>query len=81
MLLMDNTPRWRLMRKLIHQDLTESVCDKEHSKLHEAESVQLLHDMLQSPDDWVLHLKRFSNSIIMSIGKCRSEVEQSSSEC
>ncbi|KAK4944566.1 hypothetical protein LTR10_016000 [Elasticomyces elasticus] len=67
MLMMDNTPRWRIMRRLIHQDLTESICDREHSKIHQAESVQLLHDVLQSPDEWVQHLKRFSNSIIMSI--------------
>ncbi|KIW98747.1 uncharacterized protein Z519_00410 [Cladophialophora bantiana CBS 173.52] len=67
MLMMDNTPRWRLMRKLIHQDLTESLCDREHSKLHQAESVQLLYDMLHNPDDWVFHLKRYSNSIIMCI--------------
>jgi len=77
MLLMDNTPRWRLMRKLIHQDLTESLCDREHSKLHQAESVQLLYDMLHNPDDWVFHLKRFSNSIIMSIGKCHSKANAS----
>ena len=70
MLMMDNTPRWRTMRRLIHQDLTESVCDREHSKIHQAESVQLLYDVLQSPDTWVQHLKRFSNSIIMTIGEC-----------
>lgn len=75
MLMMDNTPRWRLMRKLIHQDLTEGLCDREHSKIHQAESVQLLHDVLQAPDEWTQHLKRFSNSIIMSIGKCPDEIE------
>ncbi|KAK6383733.1 hypothetical protein LTS17_003025 [Exophiala oligosperma] len=67
MLMMDNTPRWRMMRRLIHQDLTEALCDREHSKIHQAESVQLLYDVLQSPDEWMQHLKRFSNSIIMSI--------------
>jgi cytochrome P450 family 619 len=70
MLMMDNTPRWRLMRKLIHQDLTESICDKEHVKIHQAESVQLLNDLLHEPKAWSLHLKRFSNSITMSISRC-----------
>lgn len=68
-LMMDNTPRWRLMRKLIHQDLTESLCDRVHSNLQQAESVQLLSDILENSEQWPTHLKRFSNSIIMSIGK------------
>lgn len=71
MLWMDNTPTWRTFRKLLHQDLTESLCNKEHVKLQQAEAVQLLHDMIQGPDHWVDHLKRFSNSIIMSIGMFR----------
>lgn len=69
MLLMDNTPTWRLYRKQIHQDLTETLCDKSHSKLQHSESVQMLHDMLDAPEHWIDHLKRFSNSVIMSIGK------------
>lgn len=69
MLWMDNTPAWRLMRKLIHQDLTESLCNREHSKIQQAEVTQMLFDMMQSPDEWSNHLKRFSNSVIMSIGK------------
>lgn len=68
MLWMDNTPAWRLFRKLIHQDLTESLCNRQHVKLQQAESVQLLHDMLVDTDNWANHLKRFSNSIIMSLG-------------
>jgi cytochrome P450 family 619 len=69
LLWMNNTPAWRLMRKQIHQDLTESLCNKEHSKIQQAETVQMLHDMLQQPDQWTNHLKRFSNSVILSIGR------------
>lgn len=69
MLWMDNTPTWRTFRKLLHQDLTETLCNKEHVKLQQAEAVQMLHDMMNDADQWVDHLKRFSNSIIMSIGK------------
>lgn len=29
----------------------------------------MLHDMLETPQHWANHLKRFSNSVIMSIGK------------
>lgn len=68
MLWMDNTPTWRTFRKLLHQDLTETLCNKEHVKLQQAEAVQMLHDMMNDADQWVDHLKRFSNSIIMSIG-------------
>lgn len=68
LLWMNNTPAWRLMRKLIHQDLTEKMCENDHHKIQQAESVQMLHDMLKSPDDWLRHLKRFSNSVITSIG-------------
>lgn len=69
MLLMDNTPTWRLFRKQIHQSLTESLCDKSHSKIQHAETVQMLHDMIEHPESWINHLKRFSNSVVMSIGK------------
>lgn len=71
LLWMNNTPAWRLMRKLIHQDLTEKMCENDHHKIQQAESVQMLHDMLKSPDDWMRHLKRFSNSVITSIGTYR----------
>jgi cytochrome P450 family 619 len=81
MLMMDNTPRWRLMRKLIYQDLTESICDREHVKLHQAESVQMLNDLMQSPESWALHLKRFSNSITMSISKFGPQRSVSTGMC
>lgn len=69
MLLMDNTPTWRLFRKQIHQNLTEALCDKSHSKIQHAETVQMLHDMMEHPESWTNHLKRFSNSVVMSIGR------------
>ncbi|EXJ74267.1 uncharacterized protein A1O5_02563 [Cladophialophora psammophila CBS 110553] len=66
-LLMNNTPTWRVMRKVIHQDFTEALCDKEHTKIQQSEMVQLLHDMLETPEDWGNHLKRTTNSIVMSV--------------
>ncbi|KAK5710470.1 hypothetical protein LTR15_012960 [Elasticomyces elasticus] len=67
LLFMQHSPAWRLMRKQLHQDLTESMCNTEHSKIQHAESVQMLHDMMHTPDDWKRHLSRFSNSIVLSI--------------
>lgn len=69
LLWMDNTSTWRQLRKLIHQDLTEALCEKEHTRIQHAETVQMLYDILNRPDDWTTHLKRFSNSVIMSIGE------------
>ncbi|KAK5460821.1 hypothetical protein LTS15_002884 [Exophiala xenobiotica] len=45
------------------------MCNKDHFKIHQAESVQMLHNMLQSPDEWMRHLKRFCNSIITTKGQ------------
>jgi hypothetical protein len=45
------------------------MCIKEHSKIQHAESVQMLHDMLMVPEEWKRHLSRYSNSVILSIGK------------
>jgi hypothetical protein len=59
------------MRKLIHQDLTESMCNKQHGRIQHAESVQMLKDMMETNavDQmvWKRHLSRFSNSVILSI--------------
>jgi cytochrome P450 len=71
-LLMSNSPTWRMMRKLIHQSLTESLCNNKHTKIQQAEATQMLHDMMQEPNQWPEHFKRFSNSVIMSIGKLKT---------
>ncbi|EMC98771.1 hypothetical protein BAUCODRAFT_120072 [Baudoinia panamericana UAMH 10762] len=67
LLWMDATPEWRLLRKLIHADLTEGKCKQLHAPLQHAESVQMLHDMLQTPSDWRRHIERFTNSIVLCI--------------
>ena len=68
-LMMDYDENWRVVRKLIHQTLMETRCDKEHYKLQEAEANQMLYDFMTKPEENMLHPKRFSNSITMSIGK------------
>ncbi|KAF5688731.1 cytochrome 98A9, partial [Fusarium globosum] len=42
LLWMDASPQWRDLRKLIHGDLTGSMCDGTHAPLQHAESVQML---------------------------------------
>lgn len=65
-LLMDYGAQWRGVRKLVHQHFMESVVEKEHVIVQEAEARQMLRDYLLNPDDHMLHPKRYSNSITMS---------------
>nr|AUZ97938.1 cytochrome P450 monooxygenase E [Aspergillus terreus] len=66
-LMMQYGETWRTMRKLIHQYLMESQCEKEHWKVQEAEAAQMLHDFLVDPENHMKHPKRYSNSITMSL--------------
>ncbi|KAM5434338.1 hypothetical protein McanMca71_005972 [Microsporum canis] len=59
--------RWRRGRKLYHQYFNESVCEKKHVLLQNAEAVQLLRDLHIQPDDFMNHCKRFTNSTTMSL--------------
>ena len=59
---------WRKFRKLIHQYFMESMCEKHHWQVQEAEAIQMVHDFLSQPEDHMLHPKRYSNSIINSLG-------------
>ena len=79
-LMMQYGPTWRTMRKLIHQTFMESRCDKEHWKVQEAEANQMIYDFLTRPKDNMLHPKRFSNSIIMSLGTWSPLSHQSHAE-
>jgi hypothetical protein len=59
---------WRRGRRLYHQQLNEIVCEKQHVALQDAEAKQMLRDFCLNPDRVMDHPKRYSNSIIMSIG-------------
>lgn len=61
--------RWRRGRRLYHQFFNETVCEKSHRHLQDAEIAQLLQDLCRSPDEFMGHCKRFTNSIIMSLGR------------
>lgn len=60
-------PQWRATRKLLHNTLMEKVVESDHLHLQEAEARQMLRDYLVSPEEHMLHPKRFSNSVTMSI--------------
>lgn len=66
-LLMDYGAQWRGTRKLLHASLMEKVVDDQHVPVQEAEARQMLRDYLSKPEDHMLHPKRYSNSVTMSI--------------
>ena len=69
MLIRTNDDKWKLQRKLVHQYFNETRCEKDYLTLQNAEAVQMLRDMCAAPERIMYHPKRFSNSIIMSLGK------------
>jgi len=66
-LLMQHGQQWRSTRKLLHGSLMEKVVDDQHLPVQEAEAWQMIRDYLLKPEDHMLHPKRFSNSVTMSI--------------
>ncbi|KAI5889194.1 cytochrome P450 [Schizophyllum commune H4-8] len=58
--------RWRGLRK-VAQTLLASTVVKHYLPLQEAESTQLVFDVLNSPDNFFDHIQRFSNSIVTAI--------------
>lgn len=66
-LLMKHGQKWRSTRKLLHSNVMEKVVDEQHLPLQEAEARQMIRDYLLKPEDHMLHPKRFSNSVTMSI--------------
>jgi cytochrome P450 family 619 len=69
LLVMQYGNTWRSFRKLIHQYFMESIVEKEHIVLQNAEAVQMIHDYMLYPEKHMRHPKRYSNSIIMSLRK------------
>lgn len=67
LLVMQYGDRWRRLRKIVHQFLMESRCEKDHWKVQEAEANQMIHDFWTMPGDHMLHPKRYANSITNSL--------------
>jgi cytochrome P450 family 619 len=64
---MNHGNTWRQLRKIVHQHFMESMCEKEHIRLLEAEHTQMMRDFLLYPQQHMWHTKRTTNSIIMSL--------------
>ena len=58
--------RWQTYRKLIQQHFMESIVEKDHLPVQNAEACQFVYDMMTMPEDHMLHPKRYSNSIACS---------------
>lgn len=57
---------WRVIRKLVHQYFTDSMCDKEHVHLQHAEGIQMLRDFIVDPENHMQHPRRYSCSVMTS---------------
>ncbi|KAJ7621343.1 cytochrome P450 [Roridomyces roridus] len=57
---------WRTLRKAAHAILTQKATEN-HLPIQEAESTQLLHDILCTPQFFYQHVGRYSNSVILSV--------------
>ena len=75
LLVMHYGNQWRMFRRLVHQHLQESMVNAEHLSIVDAEAVQLVRDFMLDPKNYMLHPKRFSNSITNSIGKRYFDVD------
>ena len=67
LLVMDYGNTWRAFRKVVHENFKETMVVNEHTKLVNAEAVQMCRDFLVTPGKHMEHPKRFSNSIVMSL--------------
>jgi cytochrome P450 len=67
LLVMNYGNTWRAFRKIVHENFKESMVVNEHTKLVNAEAVQMCRDFLVMPGKHMEHPKRFSNSIVMSL--------------
>ncbi|RMZ77835.1 hypothetical protein DV737_g4172, partial [Chaetothyriales sp. CBS 132003] len=67
LLVMMHGDKWRLFRKLVHQQFNEVRCEREHITLQNAEAVQMMRDFCVAPGELMNHPKRFSNSIVMAL--------------
>ncbi|KAJ7182865.1 cytochrome P450 [Mycena crocata] len=66
MVLARYTETWRTLRRTAHAILTPQASAR-HLPVQLAESKQLLYDILHSPQSFYTHIRRFSNSVILSV--------------
>ncbi|KAJ6516924.1 cytochrome P450 [Mycena vitilis] len=60
------TEKWRTLRRAAQATLTPQA-SMVHLPIQQAESVQLLYEILSSPESFYTHIQRYSNSVILSV--------------
>ncbi|KAJ7489151.1 cytochrome P450 [Mycena latifolia] len=66
MVLARYTENWRTLRRTAHAILTPQASAR-HLPIQQAEAMQLLHDILRRPESFYTHIRRYSNSVILSV--------------
>ncbi|KAI9836035.1 MAG: hypothetical protein M1819_001646 [Sarea resinae] len=56
-------PIWREKRKVIAHNFSPKVLDEQHFKIQEAEATVLMNDLLDSPDKFFNHIRRYTASV------------------
>ncbi|KAJ7444582.1 cytochrome P450 [Mycena galericulata] len=60
------TDTWRTQRRITHAILTPQAAAR-HLPIQQTEATQLLHDILERPQSFYTHIRRYSNSVISSV--------------
>ncbi|KAJ7589603.1 cytochrome P450 [Mycena floridula] len=60
------TEVWRTLRKAAHTILTPQAV-KRHLPIQKAEATQLMYDLVKDAEKFYTHIRRYSNSVIMSV--------------
>ncbi|KAJ7149143.1 cytochrome P450 [Mycena filopes] len=60
------TEDWKMLRNAAQAILTPQASAR-HLHIQQAEAIQLVHDLLCTPESFYTHLQRYSNSVILSV--------------
>ncbi|SMQ51608.1 unnamed protein product [Zymoseptoria tritici ST99CH_3D7] len=63
---MGYTPKWRSFRKMIHHLLNATVAPQ-YVPYQILENKQMLNDLLDTPNDFLKHIRRYSNALTTSM--------------
>ncbi|KAL2005346.1 hypothetical protein VTN00DRAFT_2557 [Thermoascus crustaceus] len=66
MLMMRYAPRWRMVRKMCHNLLNISAA-RSYVPYQMLENKQMLYEFLTQPEDFLFHIRRYSNSLTTSM--------------
>ncbi|KJX93979.1 hypothetical protein TI39_contig4229g00018 [Zymoseptoria brevis] len=66
LLMMGYTPKWRTFRKMVHHLLNATVAPQ-YVPYQILENKQMLNDLLDTPNDFLKHIRRYSNALTTSM--------------